>query len=138
MARKKIDAEACDISLHRAPASSIPLPDGSVDRVLSSLFFHHLDRAEKIEALRESIRILGKDGELHIADWGLPHDPLMRLAFYMVQFFDGFKSTRDHVDGKLPEIIREAGFADVKETTRFRSVFGSLSLYSARKLPRSA
>jgi ubiquinone/menaquinone biosynthesis C-methylase UbiE len=38
--------------------------------VLSSLFFHHLDRDNKLSTLREIRRVLKPGAEVHIADWG--------------------------------------------------------------------
>jgi hypothetical protein len=57
----------------------------------------------------------------------------MRLAFLFVQFLDGFETTADNVSGLLPEIIGKAGFEDVQETTRYMTMFGTLSIYRARR-----
>ena len=55
----------------------------------------------------------------------------MRLAFLAVQILDGFETTSDSVRGLLPPLMREAGFEEVAETHRERTVFGTLSLYRA-------
>ena len=52
-------------------ADALPFPDASFERVVSSLVFHHLDRATKLAALREIHRVLAPGGEFHFADWGL-------------------------------------------------------------------
>ncbi len=39
----------------------------------------------------------------------------------------------DNVRGRLPEMLREAGFVEVAETERRMSLVGTLSLYQARK-----
>jgi hypothetical protein len=57
----------------------------------------------------------------------------MRAAITTVRLFDGFEQTRDNVAGALPEIFAEAGLERAAETRRFRTLFGSLSLYRARR-----
>lgn len=99
---------------------------------MSSLLFHHLSTQAKAVALASARRLLAPDGELHVADWGRPHDVAMRVAFLGVQLLDGFETTRDNVEGRLGELMREAGFSSVIQTGRQRTLFGSLSMYRAR------
>ncbi len=68
-----------------------------------------------------------------VADWGQPHSLVMRVAFLSIQLLDGFANTADHVRGRLPTYLREAGFEDVRETRRERTIYGSLSFYEGRK-----
>jgi len=58
---------------------------------------------------------------------------LMRAAFLLVQLLDGFETTSGNVRGELLETFRNAGFEQVRETRRYMTVFGTLSLYQARK-----
>jgi hypothetical protein len=67
---------------------------------------------------------------LVIADYGRPHDPLMRAAFLYVQLLDGFQNTRQHAAGQLPALIAEAGF-NVETTQRPRTISGTLELIAA-------
>lgn len=46
-ARRKADKAGVTIDLVQGSALSLPTPDGAFDRVVSSLFFHHLDRTAK-------------------------------------------------------------------------------------------
>jgi hypothetical protein len=39
----------------------------------------------------------------------------------------------DNVTGRLPDLFREAGFVDVQETKNFGTVYGTLTLYRAKK-----
>ena len=48
--------------------------DGTFQRVISSLFFHHLTWPDKEHAARETFRVLAPGGELHVADWGRAED----------------------------------------------------------------
>lgn len=133
IARRKIEAAGATIELQQALATELPFADASFDRVVSSLVFHHLDRETKRNALREVVRVLSTGGELHVADWGRPHGPVMRAAFLGVQLLDGFLTTRDSVEGILPRLFADAGLHDVKETQRLRTPLGTISLYRARR-----
>ena len=124
---------ATRVSWSKGLATSLPLPDAGTDAVIMSLLLHHLAPAAKRAALGEVRRVLRPGGRLHIADWGRPHDPLMRAAFFVLQLADGFEGTRDHAAGRLPELVGEAGFADVTRTDRLRTAWGSLELLAATK-----
>jgi ubiquinone/menaquinone biosynthesis C-methylase UbiE len=133
IAQAKVAKARVDVALVHAMAFQLPYPSDFFDRVLSGLLFHHLTRENKNRTLKEVFRVLRPGGELHAADWGKPETALMRLAFLFVQFLDGFETTADNVSGLLPEIIGKAGFEDVQETTRYMTMFGTLSIYRARR-----
>jgi len=133
LAQRKVDAAGVQVRLHEALAWELPFGDGTVHRAVSSLMFHHLHRDAKLDALASLHRVLAPDGELHIADWGRPHDLAMRAAFLGVQLLDGFGTTSDSVTGKLVELMCTVGFRDVEETQRIRTPLGTLALYRARR-----
>jgi ubiquinone/menaquinone biosynthesis C-methylase UbiE len=135
LARAKAHTVEVDIHFDEGLSNALPYAAAGFDAVLSSLFFHHLEREAKQATLREVWRVLRPGGALHVADWGRAQDPLMRLAFYGIQLLDGFRTTQDNVQGMLPRFMSDCGFAQVRETRRFRTVFGTLSLYQARKGP---
>ena len=56
------------VDWRRGFAQELPYPDGSVDRMFSSLMLHHLDNASKDELLAEVRRVLRPDGVLVLAD----------------------------------------------------------------------
>lgn len=133
IARRKIAMAGLIITLDEGMAFNLPYPDNSFDRVFSSLMFHHLSGESKQRTLKESCRVLRPGGELHVADWGKAENVLMRVAFFLVQLLDGFKTTADNVNGLLPQFFRNAGFQGGQETARYSTIFGTLSLYQARK-----
>ena len=47
---------------------------------------------------------------------------------------DGFATTRASVMGLLPELLSLAGFERVEVTRNYSTIFGTLSVYRARKL----
>jgi ubiquinone/menaquinone biosynthesis C-methylase UbiE len=131
--RRKAAAAGVDVTLDEGLSFDLPYEDGLFDRVLSSLFFHHLKPDAKAATAREVTRVLRPGGELHVADFGPPPgDPVGWLGAQLLQRFDGLENTRDNVRGALPRIFSEAGLADARERGRMRVLFGSLSFYSAR------
>lgn len=133
IARAKAMRSGLAVTYDEGMADVLPYPDGSFDRVVSSLMFHHLSRETKRRAAREVFRVLKPGGELHVADWGRAQNILMRVLFFFVQLLDGFETTAENVAGRLPGIFREAGFADVQETAHYATPFGTLTLYRAKK-----
>jgi ubiquinone/menaquinone biosynthesis C-methylase UbiE len=130
--RKALKAGA-SVKFDHALSDSLPYPDAHFDRVVSSLFFHHLSWENKECTARELFRVLKPGGEIHVADWGRATNALMRGLFLFIQLLDGFKNTRDNVSGKLIIIFKEAGFSEVVQRRTFSTVFGTMALYSAVK-----
>lgn len=131
-ARRKALQAGIDVRLDRAMAEQLPYADGSFERIVSSLFFHHLQLNEKRVTLREVYRVLAPGGQLHVADWGKPN-PLLRVMFYAVQIVDGFENTRDNVEGRLGQFFKDAGFREVAMPTKVNTCLGTIALYRAVK-----
>lgn len=136
-ARRKADAAGLSIALDQGLSNELPYPDASFDLVLSSLFFHHLTSDDKRSTGEEIARVLKPGGRLHVADWGRPSDPLMRLLSLLVRALDGFEPTRDNLSGALPAIFEGAGLAGAQQTGRLRTAFGTLAFYRAERAERA-
>lgn len=133
IAWRKASARAVRVNFMHAFSHQLPFPDDHFDRALSSLFFHHLSTDSKQCAARELFRVLKPGGSLHVADWGQPSHLLIRALFLPVQLLDGFSTTSDNLQGRLPGIFRNAGFVEVETSRSFETIFGTLTLYRARK-----
>lgn len=131
IARRKAEEANQDVEFRQGLAFDPPFPEGSFDRILSSLLFHHLDRGQKERTFAAAHRLLRPGGELHVLDWGRASNVIMRLAFLPVQLLDGFASTSDNVRGLLVPLMEQAGFARVEETHDEMTLFGTLSTYRA-------
>ncbi|MFN5673885.1 MAG: class I SAM-dependent methyltransferase [Bacteroidota bacterium] len=131
IAKEKVKKEKAQIMITKYDGIVLPYADNSFDRVITSLVFHHLDKHQKLNSLKEIKRVLKPNGELHIADWGKAANPIMRGLFYLVQLLDGFKTTTDNVKGLLPSYIDSTGFSNIANTTNYSTIFGTLSLYKS-------
>jgi ubiquinone/menaquinone biosynthesis C-methylase UbiE len=132
LARRKAADAGLGIKFDEGLADELPYADGSFDRVLSTLFFHHLTGGDKRACLAEVRRVLRPDGQLHVADWTAPADPVQALLSWQIRLFDGVDRTRENFTGQLAAVVAAAGFAEVREGPRIRTALGTLGLLSAK------
>ncbi|HUP99564.1 MAG TPA: methyltransferase domain-containing protein [Aeromicrobium sp.] len=116
-------------------ADEVPLDDGTVDSVVTSLLLHHLPLPTKLAALSEARRVLRPGGQLVLADWAKPQDPVMSAAFLGLQLLDGFGTTGDNRDGMIPRLIVDAGFGEPSRLRRIRTVLGTFEVLLAAPAP---
>ncbi|MDQ3711993.1 MAG: class I SAM-dependent methyltransferase [Acidobacteriota bacterium] len=133
IAKTKAKESGVEIRFDEGMSFDLPYEDESFDRVVSSLFFHHLTRENKLKTLSEVRRVLKSQGEFHIADWGLPANSLMKFPSYFIKLLDGSETTADSFNGLLPKLLMDAGFEMVEETNSFNSLFGTIRLHRSRK-----
>lgn len=131
IAREKVAAAGVEVELHEGMAFALPFPPASFDRVVSSLVLHHLTTENKRRTLAGVRDLLRPRGELHVADWGRPHNALMWVASLGIRVFDGSATTADNLSGRLVHLMEEAGLSSVRETHQEMTMFGTLSLYRA-------
>lgn len=108
----------------RGYAEEIPMGDGSVDRVLSSVMFHHLDADTRTAMLAEVRRVLRPGGSLVLADFdgtpGLLPLPLRMRESPMAAFGPG----------DLEALLAAAGFT-VRAQRRVRLLIGGVAVLRA-------
>jgi SAM-dependent methyltransferase len=132
-AHNKARDAGVELELTEGFSTKLPYEDRSFDRVLSTLFFHHLDPEPKAQTAREIARVLKPGGELHVADWGKPSDPIMAAAFLGIRLLDGFENTAENVEGRLPAVFEEGGLERAEQTDSLRTPLGTIALYRARR-----
>lgn len=133
-ARRKAEIAGAEIAFDEGFSTELPYADGRFDALLSTLFFHHLEDGDKRRTAAEALRVLRPGGRLAVADLGRPQDPLMRTAaLFTVQLLDGFATTSASVGGKLPGMLADAGFAEVRITDRLRTPIGTLEVLTGRR-----
>jgi ubiquinone/menaquinone biosynthesis C-methylase UbiE len=129
IARRKAEAAGSRIVLDRGLAYELTYPDASFDRVLSSMVFHHLTPQHKLQTLHEVARVLSPGGSLHVVDFG----PTTPLRERLMGLFEHGQNVRDSLEGRLVDLMREAGFHDAVEAGRHRTPLVSLSFYRGSK-----
>lgn len=130
IARGKAERARVRIAFDLGMAFELPYPDGAFDHVLSSFVLHHLTTENKIRTFKEVYRVLQPGGKLSVLDLGKPHGA---YALLISRILRRFEETLDNLQGRFPDMIRNAGFHQVVETERYMSIFGVLSLHTAWK-----
>ena len=108
----------------------LPYPDESFDRALSAFMFHHLEPAEKPEALREARRVLRSGGSLHLLDFGGAKE---RSDGLVARLSHRSQRLRDNFGDRIPTLMREAGLADPVETGHRVTLVGRYTFYRATR-----
>ncbi len=127
-ARAKAERAASEIQWECGLAFALPYANQSFDCVLTSLMLHHLTSNNKRRTFREVRRVLRPGGKLHIADFGQPHSPLVKPV---TQMLARLEEATDNLNGLLPVMLAESGFAQAEETGYIVTLLGSVSFYRA-------
>ena len=122
--------QATRVQFDQGMTVELPYPDGSLDRVLSSLMIHHLKTPDKQRTAREIFRVLKPGGQLHVLDFGKPYTLYGKL---LKPFLHEFEEVNDNVDGRLPGIFEQAGFK-VQVTGHYWTFFGDLAFVYGQKV----
>jgi ubiquinone/menaquinone biosynthesis C-methylase UbiE len=128
--RAKAGKYGVSLTLDQGMAYALPYPDGSFDRVVSSLMFHHLITLHKQRTIDEAYRVLRPGGSLLIVDFGPPLGVWSRLVSPIMARLE---QVSDNHKGLLWTMMRQAGFENGTALSCFAILFGTLYLYSGRK-----
>jgi ubiquinone/menaquinone biosynthesis C-methylase UbiE len=129
LAKQKSEAAGLTIEWVCGYAGRAPFPAQSFDHVLSSLMIHHLEADQKHEAFRDARRLLRPGGHLHLLDFGPPKNWAERA---LTALFHHDHRVADNLAGRLPDWLKQAGFADAREVESHGTAFGRVSLLEAR------
>ena len=111
-----------NISFHNCPAEKLPFADNSFDAVvgrLSAMFF-----TDVLSGLREALRVAKPDANVSFLVWSeREHNPFFKIVSDTLDRFvpaepedeDAPGAFRFAAPGKLANLLREAGAADVNE-----------------------
>ena len=107
IARAKARRRGVAVQWDEGSATDLPYPDASMDRVVSSLMFHHLEGIERDRALEEVRRVLRPDGQLHLVDF-VAHG-------HGLHAWISRRSRRIDANGgaAIPELMTRAGLREV-------------------------
>lgn len=129
IAKRKAQRNQVAVAWLLASATTLPYADESFDHVLSSLMFHHLTHEQKGAMLANTVRVLRPDGLLSILDFGPPQAHW--LASLLKTQLSGFEHIDDNLQGRVPELLTQAGFVDVRVCDI--AFAGLIKLYQGRK-----
>lgn len=130
IARNKVAQARASVAFERAMAWELPYPDGTFDRVVSSLVFHHLVTDDKRRAAREILRVLRPGGTMLLADFGPPRSTTGKAIAWSLRWFE---EAADNLAGRLPGLLTDAGFSDVAEIDRLQTYIGPIVYLRGRK-----
>ena len=128
LAKRKAQRAGVELELDEGLATALPYADARFDRVLSSLVFHHLEEGDKRGALAEILRVLAPGGTFLLVDFGAPRTLPERLG---AQLLMRGPQARAHLEGRLPELMQETGFARVEELAQRSLGIGRLWTWRA-------
>jgi ubiquinone/menaquinone biosynthesis C-methylase UbiE len=131
-ARAKAQRAGLEIEFRQGFGDTLPFPDASFDRVLSSFMFHHLEPEQKPAVLREIARVLRPGGRLHLLDFGGAGHGLMSFVARLVHRGE---SLRSNSEDALAARMRECGFARAEQVGQGNSLAGSLAYFRAQRPP---
>jgi ubiquinone/menaquinone biosynthesis C-methylase UbiE len=95
-----------DATFHVGRAEALPLPDASIDVVLSTMSFHHWH--DQAAGLREVARVLRPGGRFFLADISVP-----------ALFAKFIRSPQVHTPASLHSLFTQAGLEGVKQQAIF-------------------
>ena len=127
IARRKADKAGVEVRLEEGLATSLQYADGSFGRVISSFVFHHLGPEVKRAALKEIRRVLEPGGFFLLQDFGPPVTRLERWCASRSRNVE----LAENLAGKLPCLLREAGFASVEELSQLSIRISRIWTYKA-------
>jgi trans-aconitate methyltransferase len=108
------------------------------DRIYSTMVFHHLAPAAKLQALMAARDALLPGGYLVVADFGIPQNLLQWALFRCIQQpLDGFVNTQPHIDGGFHRTVCEV-FPQVQSTAKWKTIAGTIEMLICRGQPASA
>ena len=121
-ARIKAARAAVSVQLDQGFADELPYKRASFDRVTSSLMFHHLNKQERENMLREVVRVLRSGGSFHLVDFivdGASHGFFNRL-------FRSHALMKDNSDERILALMSDTGFTNPVKVKEENMLFGLL------------
>ena len=130
-AKIKSDKENLHIDFRVASIKKIPFSGNFFNVVTSTWVIHQLSLSLKKKALKEIFRVLRPSGHFLLVDLHRITNPLR--AFFNLPFYWWSEGYKIHVWGKLPDLLSETGFVEVKIINRIRDKIDYISSFKPKK-----
>jgi ubiquinone/menaquinone biosynthesis C-methylase UbiE len=116
------------IRFDRGFSDALGYPDGAFDRVFSSMMFHHVDKRDKDQTLREIRRVLAPDGRLELLDFAGPHAHAHGVLGRLIH---SHHHLTDNDEDRMLARMARAEFREPKKIRDHSTLFGTISFYQA-------
>jgi len=127
-AQRKAGRAGVSIRFDRGFSDALGYPDAAFDRVFASMMFHHVDKADKENTLREIRRVLKPGGRLEFLDFaGSPSHRQGVLA----RLIHPPQRLTDSAEDRILARFSRAGFRDPKKIRDHSTLFGSVAFFEA-------
>jgi ubiquinone/menaquinone biosynthesis C-methylase UbiE len=121
-ARIKAARAAVSVKLDQGFAGELPYKQDSFERVFSSFMFHHLDKQERENMLREVLRVLKPGGSFHLVDF-ITADT---SPGFFDRLFRAHAQMKDNSDERILDLMRHTGFTNAVKIKEGTMLFGLL------------
>lgn len=122
--REQAAKSGLDVDFRVASIDALPFPGASFDVVTSSFMVHHLPTEVKRAGFKEVYRVLKPGGRYLIVDFpssrGVIGALSLLLARLLALVLEEEKYSLDLLEGKVPQMLRDAGFSGVGEVGGYR------------------
>jgi cyclopropane fatty-acyl-phospholipid synthase-like methyltransferase len=130
-ARRRFARAGIPAEFHCGDAVDPPV-EGPFQHVTAALLVHHLRPRQKLQMFRRARELVTGGGDFHVLDFTVPRGAWQRIGFAWVRLLDGRETTEDHARGRVEDLLRDAGWAEVEERARWGTLLGSLAIWRAR------
>lgn len=134
-AARKARRAGVPLTFVRGYGQAIPLPDASVDHVVSALALHHVPDADRDATAAEVARVLRPGGRVTVLDFGgRGHGGHSVVRSHQPRSGSSVAdSVRANLDDGLVRLLAGAGLVDAREVARGRLVGAEITFVGARK-----
>jgi len=121
-ARIKASRAAVSVQLDQGFADDLPYKRESFDCVFSSFMFHHLNKQERENMLREVLRVLNPGGSFHFLDFIVDD----ASHGFFDQLFRSHAQMQDNTDERIRNLMSHTGFTNPVKVKEGNILFGLL------------
>lgn len=119
-ARRKLHDMAGQLSFHRQDATTLALPDASVDANVLFFLLHELPHELKEVALKQACRVLAPGGKLYLAEFHRPQPLMLRaLSWTYFKVFEPLGLALWTTHDPLPQLNAMPGMTCERSTVFF-------------------
>lgn len=122
IAQNKLKQAGIDAKLIEGYAQELPFPDATFDIVVSTLIFHHMPTPVKKQAIQEIHRVLKVKGRFLLVDFGKPDALVETVLLNIGSIFDGRENMRANLTGRVPKLLKDAGFEVGEIAPRYKGI----------------